>query len=86
MKRLFGLLVLLLAVSMATPAAAQGGDEADKRVQFIKFDPKVIDGDPERPGVVVSDVRKRASFERLHRLKKDLLPELRRGAMEATLR
>ena len=87
MKRLVWMLVLLLTVLAGAPVLAQdeGGGE-DLKTKFYNFDEMLIDGEVKKPSGLLTNVRDQASFNRLLKLKKKFLPELKRSAKESTLK
>ncbi len=80
--------LLLLSLSFLSPAIAwaQLNNNQDDKVIFITLDPKMIQGQRNQPQVFRHDAKRRAKFERIFRLKKDFLSDLRSTAKEAALR
>ena len=80
------LMCVLLALSL-TPslalAQAAGGTEKTK---FYDFNDMLIEGAYKKPQVLYTDARQKAKFERLLKLKRDFLPQLRSTSKDATLR
>ncbi len=71
---------LLLATLLAGGALAQeeGGDEV--RTKFYDFGELNVTGDRARPTLLYQDAKQRARFERMFKLKRSFLPEVRRTA------
>ena len=82
------LLCVFGAVCMlsSTLAMAQNESEPNGPVQFVDMEAIIIDGDYKKPQVLYTDVRERVKFERLIKLKKSFLPQLRDTARDAALR
>ena len=75
--------ILLLLVVLLSPAIAQ--DEA-KKVKFYNFDDLLIDGKIRKPQILWTDARQKVKFERLLKLKKDLIPNLKNTKKDPSLR
>ena len=85
-------LALLCALLLAVPAAASaqdkpaaGGGDAVK-TKFYDFNDMLIEGAYKKPQVLYTDARQKAKFERLLKLKRSFLRELRSTAKDASLR
>ena len=74
---LFSIIALLL-----TPAHAQN----KKKVKFYNFDDLLIDGKIKKPQVLWTDVKQKVKFEKLLKLKKDMLPLLEKTKKDPSLR
>ena len=77
------LLALSLTPSMASAQAPAGGTEKTK---FYDFNDMLIEGAYKKPQVLYTDARQKAKFERLLKLTRDFLPQLRSTSKDATLR
>ena len=82
---------LLCALLLALPAAASaqdkpaaGGDPV--KTKFYDFNDMLIEGAYKKPQVLYTDARQKAKFDRLLKLKRDFLPQLRSTAKDSTLR
>jgi hypothetical protein len=78
------ILVLVVAVAFAAPAAAQkkaakAGAKSEKTM-FYNFDDMVVDGEFRKPSVLLTTAREQSRFERLLRLRKSFLPEMLKTA------
>lgn len=83
----FTLMCVLLLVLPALAAAQDkpaGGDPV--KTKFYDFNDMLIEGAYKKPQVLYTDARQKAKFERLLKLKRDFLPQLRSTAKDATLR
>ena len=80
MKLITCVLVLMLVASMPVFASTA------KKVKFYNFDDLLIEGQYKKPQVLYTDARQKVKFERLLKLKKDLLPKLRDTSKEPSLR
>ncbi len=78
------LVVLVLAVTLAAPAAAQkkAAKPAPKgeKTLFYNFDDMVVDGEFRKPSVLLTTAREQSRFERLLRLRKSFLPDMLKTA------
>jgi len=63
--------------------AAKGNDV---KIKFYNFDDLLIDGKVKKPQVLYTDARQKVKFNRLLKLKKDLIPRLKGTKKDATLR
>lgn len=80
MRILLALLVVF-CFSLEATAGPPGGD-ATARSKFYDFENMVIDGEIKKPTSLYTDVRKRARFDRLLRLKKSFMGKLMSTAKE----
>ena len=78
--RLFLILVALLVSNLSV---AQG---KDVKTKFYNFDDLLINGEYKKPQVLYIDADRKIKFERLLKLKKDLLPRLRNTQRDPSLR
>jgi len=81
MKKIMFIVMLLMFVSCSV--AAKGDDV---KVKFYNFDDLLIDGKVKKPQVLYTDARQKVKFERLLKLRKDLIPKLKETKKDATLR
>ena len=78
--RLFLTLTVLLASGISF---AQG---KDTKTKFYNFDDLLINGEYKKPQVLYVDTRQKVKFERLLKLKKDMLPKLKETQRDPALR
>ena len=84
--------VLLLVVGLALPATASaqgasaGATSERVRVQFVDMKDLFVDGRVARPSMAFVDARQRARFDRLLRLKHEVVGALRATGTDAALR
>jgi hypothetical protein len=78
-------LVLALAL-MPSFAFAQAPAGGDVKTKFYDFNDMLIEGAYKKPQVLYTDARQKAKFERLLKLKRDFLPQLKSTSKDATLR
>jgi hypothetical protein len=81
MKKIMFIAMLLMFVSCSV--AAKGNDV---KIKFYNFDDLLIDGKVKKPQVLYTDARQKVKFNRLLKLKKDLIPRLKGTKKDATLR
>jgi hypothetical protein len=75
------LVVLVLALAFAGPAAAQKKAAAKgEKAVFYNFDDMVVDGEFRKPSVLLTTAREQSRFERLLRLRKSFLPDMLKTA------
>lgn len=84
-------LTLFCALLVAAPVFAQAQDKPAAagdavKTKFYDFNDMLIEGAYKKPQVLYTDARQKAKFERLLKLKRDFLPQLRSTAKDATLR
>ena len=73
MRKAVTIIVILLFVSCT--AIAQDFP-ADTKTKFYNFDDMLINGKVKKPQVLYIDKRQKVEFERLLRLRKDVMPRL----------
>lgn len=73
MRKAVTIIVILLFVSCT--AIAQDSP-ADTKTKFYNFDDMLINGKVKKPQVLYIDKRQKVEFERLLRLRKDVMPRL----------
>ena len=56
------------------------------KTKFYNFDDLLINGEYKKPQVLYTDARQKVRFERLLKLKKDLLPKLKHTQKDPALR
>lgn len=78
------MLRIVFLVMMSAPLIAWADSNA--RTKFYNFDALLIDGKIQKPQVLWTDTRQKAKFERLLRLRKDLIPRLKATAKDPVLR
>ena len=83
MRRLLTVALFLTASSAALAAPPEGSGE---KAKFYDFSDQLIDGEIKKPTALYTDARQKAKFERLLKLKRDFLPQLRSTSKDATLR
>jgi len=80
MRLLACIVAVLLMVSVSSASGKPG------KVKFYNFDDLLIEGQYKKPQVLYTDARQKVVFERLLKLKKDLLPKLKDTAKEHVFR
>ncbi|MBM4342239.1 MAG: hypothetical protein FJ100_02550 [Deltaproteobacteria bacterium] len=73
------------ALALAVFAAA-GSAMAEEKSKFYDFSDQLIDGEIKKPTTLVLDVRQRAKFDKLLKLKKSFRPALLDTAKERLLK
>ena len=61
-------------------------ENSQKKVKFYNFDDLLIDGKVKKPQVLYTDARQKVKFERLLKLKKNFLPNLKNTRKDPALR
>ena len=79
------MLRIALALLIATPALAQT-DNTSNRVQFIPMDELEVQAGKTRVPIAYMSARGRVKFERIVKLKHDVLPKMKRTAKDVALR
>ena len=74
--------VALLAL-LSLPSFAQN---TPQKTKFYNFDDLLINGEYKKPQVLYTDARQKVKFEKLLKLKKDLLPKLKDTQRDPSLR
>ena len=77
-------MLMAIALLMVTPAHAR--KNSDQHVKFYNFDEILIDGEIKKPTGLLTDVRKRARFNRLMNLQKSFIPNLMDTAKEKRIK
>lgn len=75
---IFFLVALFSVVSYAEPKP--------QKTKFYNFDDLLINGQYKKPQVLYTDARQKVKFERLLKLKKDMLPKLKETEKDPVLR
>jgi hypothetical protein len=78
--RLFLILAALLVSSISF------AQDKDVKTKFYNFDDLLINGEYKKPQLLYIDTQQRVKFERLLKLKKDLLPRLKETQRDPALR
>ena len=88
MRRATSILIFLFIclVSFSAFAAGKNPPKQDARTKFYNFDDMLIDGEIKKPTALYTDVRQRARFDRLLKLKKSFLGPLFDTARERVFR
>tara|TARA_Y100000310_G_C20474150_1_gene711547 strand:+ start:302 stop:568 length:267 start_codon:yes stop_codon:yes gene_type:complete len=73
--------VLFVPVSFANPNTS-----SSFKTKFYNFDDLLINGKIKKPQVLWTDARQKVKFERLLKLKKDFLPNLKETRKDPSLR
>ncbi len=81
MKKIMYIIMLLMFVSCSVAAKGE-----DVKIKFYNFEDLLIDGKVKKPQVLYTDARQKVKFNRLLKLKKDLIPRLKGTKKDATLR
>ena len=76
-------IAILLSLALASTTFAQS---SDTKTKFYNFDDLLINGEYKKPQVLYTDARQKVRFERLLKLKKDLLPKLKQTEKDPSLR
>jgi len=63
-----------------------GAGPKPQKTKFYNFDDLLINGQYRKPQVLYTDARQKVRFERLLKLKKDLLPKLKSTRRDPALR
>lgn len=74
---------IIAALLLPTLAYAQN---KDVKTKFYDFDDLLINGEYKKPQVLYIDTHQKVKFERLLKLKKDLLPRLNQTQRDPALR
>lgn len=77
-------LLIFLLISWALCGKVSADPKA--KVKFYNFDDLLIDGEYKKPQVLYTDARQKVKFERLLKLKKDLMPKLKSTSKDPSLR
>ena len=77
------LFLILAALLVSSISFAQG---KDVKTKFYNFDDLLINGEYKKPQLLYIDTQQRVKFERLLKLKKDLLPRLKETQRDPALR
>ena len=75
--------IAMLLMFVSCSVAAKG---EDVKIKFYNFEDLLIDGKVKKPQVLYTDARQKVKFNRLLKLKKDLIPRLKGTKKDATLR
>jgi len=75
--------IIMLLMFVSCSVAAKG---EDVKIKFYNFEDLLIDGKVKKPQVLYTDARQKVKFNRLLKLKKDLIPRLKGTKKDATLR
>ena len=79
-------LCLVLPATVSAQGAPVGPEPAEARVRFIDMEEMLLTGRLARPSVAFVDARQRARFDRLLRLKHEVVGALRATGSDAALR
>lgn len=74
---------IIAVLLLTTLAHAQN---KDVKTKFYNFDDLLINGEYKKPQLLYIDTQQRVKFERLLKLKKDLLPRLKETQRDPALR
>ena len=77
------LFLILAALMVSSISFAQ---DKDVKTRFYNFDDLLINGEYKKPQLLYIDTQQRVKFERLLKLKKDLLPRLKETQRDPALR
>ena len=80
------LFILLATMILAMPTNVSSKPKANTKTKFYNFDDLLINGQYKKPQVLYTDARQKVKFERLLKLKKDMLPLLNETAKDPSLR
>ena len=73
-------------LTLAAALALAGVAHAEEKSKFYDFSDQLIDGEIKKPTTLVLDVRQRAKFDKLLKLKKSFRPALLDTAKERLLK
>ena len=73
---------IIITALMITEASAK----PDVKTKFYNFDDLLINGEYKKPQLLYIDTKQKIKFEKLLRLKKDLLPRLKDTQRDPSLR
>ena len=62
------------------------GNSSSVKTKFYNFDDLLINGEYKKPQLLYTDAKQKVKFERLLKLKKNLLPKLQNTANDPALR
>ena len=71
---------------LTAPAVSLGKPKSTTKTKFYNFDDLLINGQYKKPQVLYTDARQKVKFEKLLKLKKNLLPLLNETAKDPSLR
>ena len=71
---------------LAMPTNVSSKPKTNTKTKFYNFDDLLINGQYKKPQVLYTDARQKVKFERLLKLKKDMLPLLNETAKDPSLR
>ena len=71
---------------LAMPTNVSSTPKTNTKTKFYNFDDLLINGQYKKPQVLYTDARQKVKFERLLKLKKDMLPLLNETAKDPSLR
>jgi hypothetical protein len=87
MKNFFKILIIFSLFFVIFPLKAISSPKnSDLKTKFYNFDDLLINGQYRKPQVLYIDAREKLRFERLLKLKKDLLPRLKKTQKDPSLR
>jgi len=78
--------ILFAAMMLAAPATSLSKPKSTPKTKFYNFDDLLINGEYKKPQVLYTDARQKVKFDRLLKLKKDMLPLLHESAKDPSLR
>ena len=81
MKKIAILIILLFASTTIAQTK-----QPERKTKFYNFDELLIEGKVKKPQVLYTDARQKVKFERLLKLRKDFLPNLKNTRKDLTLR
>ena len=76
----------MIIIFCGYPQQAISNPEKTTKTKFYNFDDLLINGEYKKPQVLYTDARQKVKFERLLKLKKDFLPELKNTQKDPSLR
>ncbi len=77
---------LSVGLGWVSPSVAVAQDKGEVKAKFYDFSDQIIDGEIKKPTTLYTDVRKKAKFDRLLKLKKSFLPAILKTAKDASLK
>ena len=86
MKKIIFKLGIIILFVLVTTVAVTAKPKSTSKTKFYNFDDLLIDGKIKKPQVLYTDARQKVKFERLLRLKNNLLPKLKDTNKDPSLR
>ena len=78
--------IIVIMLILVAPSVSLANPSKSVKTKFYNFDDLLINGEYKKPQVLYTDARQKVKFERLLKLKKDFLPELKNTQKDPSLR